>query len=94
VNGSRKFLLRSTSKSRAFSFPACQSHARISIDQVMVPAHDADRARLRPFVSLFLDEPDFGPQFQAVERVVENAVAMEIDCPPIGRLEESVPGLT
>ncbi len=55
----------------------------------MVFADEADGARLRAFVALFLDEDHFRADDQAVEGPVENGVAMKIDFTAVRRFDES-----
>jgi len=55
----------------------------------VVFADEADRARLRAFVALFLDEDHFRADDQAVEGPVENGVAMKIDFAAVRRFDES-----
>jgi len=54
----------------------------------VVFADQANRARLRAFLSDLLDETNLGANCQAVERIVKNAVAMEIDFAAVGGLDE------
>jgi len=49
-----------------------------------------DPARLRPFFALLLREGDPLADFEAVEARLSDAVAMEIDFPPIGALQETI----
>ena len=56
----------------------------------MMFADFANRARLRAFLPEFLDEANFGTDCQTIERIVENAVAMEIDLAAVGGLDEAI----
>ena len=46
---------------------------------VVVLAKDANRAGLRPFLTLLLDECDRRPHRQVIERVVQHARVVEVD---------------
>ena len=56
----------------------------------MVFADQANRARLRAFLSYLLDEANLGPGHQTIEGVVKDTVAMEIDLAAVGGLDEPV----
>jgi hypothetical protein len=56
----------------------------------MMFADQANGAGLLPFLACFRDKPNIGADLQTVERIVENAVAMEIDFTSIGRLDEPI----
>src|SRR5512146_1310535 len=58
-----------------------------------VAADRRDGAGLRPIVSLFLRETHFHPHLQVFEMRLQDAVAVEVDLSPLGRLEEAVAGL-
>ena len=53
---------------------------------------DVNRARLRPLFAVLFRKGHASADFEARERIVENAVAMEIDFAAIGGPEESESG--
>ena len=53
-------------------------------------AHELDRARLRALVAHFLGERDPGSDFELWKRIVEDAIAVEIDFTPVGSLKDAV----
>jgi len=50
-------------------------------------------ARLRSFLAIGLVEPDFGPNRQPLEPVVQHAVAMKVHVAIVRGLEEAISGL-
>ena len=53
-------------------------------------AYKLNRARLRPFNPILLDETDLGAHRQAIKCAVKDAVAMEIDLPPVGSFDKAI----
>jgi hypothetical protein len=69
-------------------FAASAENDRLSQLLKMVFADEAHRARLRPFFSHLLDEPDCGADCQTVEGIIENSVAVKKDLAAVGRFDE------
>ncbi|MEX2113882.1 MAG: hypothetical protein WD845_11900, partial [Pirellulales bacterium] len=55
---------------------AAQRRRRL-FSKVMMPSHDPDGSRLRPFLALFFHEPQFRADCQFLERFIDEAVGME-----------------
>src|SRR5512135_1181007 len=61
--------------------------------KVAVAAHGRDGAGLRPPVTQLLHEAHLRPHLQVREVRLQDTVPVEVDLPPVGRLEEAVAGL-
>jgi hypothetical protein len=58
--------------------------------RVAMPPNQLHGAGLRAFLAFFFDESYFGPGLQPIERVMEDAVPVEVNFAAVGRFKEAV----